>query len=126
MGLRCLQTDRRLLDSCRGLLDEIFLRNDTILVDAEPRRIRHLCCFDGELRMQSRLGPRERGYNPPKPGRPSHVHHTHFVANPRLLLEVEMQPGNQTASSYAQPAVGKFLDALEPKRRPALLRGGAG
>ena len=68
----------------------------------------------------------ERGYNPRKPGRPSQVYHTYFVANLRLVLEVEVQPGNQTASSYAQPGLWEFLDALEPRRRPALLRGDVG
>ena len=68
----------------------------------------------------------KRGYNPGKPGRPSHVYHTYFVANLRLLLEVEMQPGNQTASSYAQPQLWKFIDGLEPGQRPALLRGDIG
>ena len=66
----------------------------------------------------------QRGYNPGKPGRPSHVYPTYFVANLRLLLEVEMQPGNQTASSYAQPELWKFLDGLAPQQQPALLRGG--
>ena len=48
------------------------------------------------------------------------------MANLRLLLEVEMQPGNQTASSYAQPQLWKFIDGLEPGQRPALLRGDIG
>ena len=68
----------------------------------------------------------ELGYNPRKPGRPSHVYHTYFVANLRLVLEVEVQPGNQTASSYAQPALWEFVDALEPGQRPTLLRGDVG
>jgi hypothetical protein len=39
-----------------------------------------------------------RGYNATKPGRPSHVYHCYFLAAARLVLEVEVQPGNQTAS----------------------------
>ncbi|MCC6490633.1 MAG: transposase, partial [Candidatus Hydrogenedentes bacterium] len=31
------------------------------------------------------------GYNPKKPGRPSHVLHTYFVANTRLVLDVEVR-----------------------------------
>ena len=68
----------------------------------------------------------ELGYNPRKPGRPSHVYHTYFVANLRLVLEVEVQPGNQTASSYAQPALWEFVDGLKPEQRPTLLRGDVG
>ena len=43
------------------------------------------------------------GYNPQKPGRPSHVYHSYFVGGLRLVLDVEVQAGNQTAPSYAQP-----------------------
>jgi hypothetical protein len=43
------------------------------------------------------------GYNPHKPGRPSHAYHSYFTANLWMVLDVEVQPGNQTASSFAQP-----------------------
>ena len=65
------------------------------------------------------------GYNPAKPGRPSHVYHSYLAANIRLLLGVEVQQGNQTAPSYAQPRLWQFLDELGPERRPKLLRGDA-
>ena len=65
------------------------------------------------------------GYNPAKPGRPSHVYHSYMAANIRLLLGVEVQPGNQTAPSYAQPRLWAFLDELGPDRQPKLLRGDA-
>jgi hypothetical protein len=32
-------------------------------------------------------------YNPKKPGRPSHVHHTYMLAGLRLVLGVETAPG---------------------------------
>ncbi len=63
------------------------------------------------------------GYNPTKPGRPSHVYHSYFIANLRLVLEVEVQAGNQTASSYAQPELWALVDGLEERSRPAFLRG---
>lgn len=65
----------------------------------------------------------KRGYNPTKPGRPSHVYHTYFAANVRLVLEVEVQPGNQTAASYAQPGLWEFWDGLPAHCRPAFVRG---
>lgn len=65
------------------------------------------------------------GYNPAKPGRPAHVYHSYLAANIRLLLGVEVQPGNQTAPSFAQPGLWRFLDELGPERRPRLLRGDA-
>src|SRR5438445_3020563 len=51
------------------------------------------------------------GYNPGKPGRPSHVYHCYFIAAIRLVVEVEVQAGNHTASQYAQPGLWAWLDA---------------
>jgi hypothetical protein len=67
-----------------------------------------------------------KGYNPGKPGRPSHVYHTYFAANIRLVLDVEVQAGNQTASSYAQPMFWKYIDSLPMEARPAFVRGDCG
>ena len=67
-----------------------------------------------------------KGYNPGKPGRPSHVYHTYFAANIRLVLDVEVQAGNQTASSYAQPEFWKYIDSLPVEARPAFVRGDCG
>ena len=64
-----------------------------------------------------------RGYNPTKPGRPSHAYHSSFIANLRIVLDVEVQAGNQTASSYAQPELWEMLDGLPEPNRPAFLRG---
>jgi hypothetical protein len=63
------------------------------------------------------------GYNPSKPGRPSHVYHSYFIGNLRVVLEVEVQAGNQTASSFAQPELWRLLDGLPEPSRPAFLRG---
>src|SRR5690348_5788876 len=37
----------------------------------------------------------ELGYNPHKPGRPSHCYHTYMLSNLRLVLSVGVQPGDQ-------------------------------
>jgi hypothetical protein len=66
------------------------------------------------------------GYNPHKPGRASHTFHTYFVANLRLVLDVEVRAGNQTASKYTSPSFFTFLDALPPELRPAFARGDCG
>ena len=63
------------------------------------------------------------GYNPRKPGRPSHVYHCYFIAAIRLIVEVEVQAGNRTASQYAQPALWAWLDARPREQWPYLLRG---
>ena len=66
------------------------------------------------------------GYNPAKPGRPSHAYHSSFIAHLRIVLDVEVQAGNQTASSYAQPELWDFLDGLAKPSRPAFVRGDCG
>lgn len=64
------------------------------------------------------------GYNPTKPGRPSHAFHSYFIANLRLVVDVEVQAGNQTASSFAQPELWNLLDGLKASGRgPCFLRG---
>ena len=63
------------------------------------------------------------GYNPGKPGRPSHVYHCYFIAAIRLVVEVEVQAGNRTASQYAQPGLWAWLDAHPQEQWPHLLRG---
>lgn len=64
-----------------------------------------------------------RGYNPTKQGRPSHVYQTYFIAAIRMVLDVEVQAGNQTASQYAQPGLWAWLDRRPREQWPKLVRG---
>src|SRR6204780_2311213 len=78
------------------------------------------------------------GYNPRKPGRPSHSYHTFILANLRLVLRVDVLPGNEynvthatdraakrtdAATSGQRAGLWSLLDNLGPTRRPTLLRG---
>ena len=63
------------------------------------------------------------GINPTKPGRPSHAYHSYFAANIRMVLDMEVQAGNQTAPLHAQPELWAFLDGLPEQDRPVFLRG---
>ena len=63
------------------------------------------------------------GYNPTKPGRPSHVYQVMVLAAGKLVLNVDTQAGNQSASEYAQPTLWGWLDARDRKLWPTLLRG---
>lgn len=67
----------------------------------------------------------EVGYNPHKPGRPSHVLHTFWVGNLRLVLDAQLSPGKQHSSGHAKAALGRLLDELG-ERGPALVRGDCG
>ncbi len=68
----------------------------------------------------------EIGYNPHKPGRPSHALHTYWVGNLRLVLDVVVSPGKQANSSSSLPGLTAVLDGLQPSQRPALVRGDCG
>ena len=63
------------------------------------------------------------GYNPNKPGRPWHAYHSYFIANIRIVLDMEVQAGNRTAPLFAQPELWAFLDGLAEGDRPVFLRG---
>lgn len=65
------------------------------------------------------------GYNPKYHGRPSHIYHTYMMAELRLVLEVEVAPGDRHTSKHAAPGLWQLLKRLGPGRRPWLLRGDA-
>ena len=43
------------------------------------------------------------GYNPHKPGRPSHAYHTFQISGVRLVSDVVVRPGNQHTSKHSGP-----------------------
>jgi hypothetical protein len=65
----------------------------------------------------------EIGYNPHKPGRPSHAYHTYMLSSLRLVLRVDVLPGDEYNVVHATDGLWTLLDHLGPARRPALLRG---
>ena len=65
----------------------------------------------------------EVGYNPHKPGRPSHAYHTYWIARLRLCLDVEVRPGKQSSSSHGMPALWELIDSLPRECRPHAIRG---
>ena len=66
------------------------------------------------------------GYNPVKPGRPSHVYHAMLFTAAKLVLNVDVQAGNQTASLYGQDGLWGWLEARDRKHWPTLVRGDCG
>lgn len=65
----------------------------------------------------------EIGYNPHKPGRPSHAYHTYWVGNLRLVLDVEVMAGNEYSASCALPGLVRMLQTLPSLNRPYVVRG---
>jgi hypothetical protein len=66
------------------------------------------------------------GYNPHKPGRPSHAYHSYQVSGLRLMLGVDVLAGNESHAHYTLPGLVKLLDNLPAQKRPKLVRGDAG
>jgi hypothetical protein len=65
----------------------------------------------------------EVSYNPMKPGRPTHVIHTYWIANVRLVLDAEVQNGKAHAARHSLPRLIVLLKALPAEERPRLVRG---
>jgi hypothetical protein len=68
----------------------------------------------------------EIGYNPHKPGRPSHVYHSYFVSGLRISLGVDVQPGKRHAAAQGLPGLWEMLAALPRSRWPTFGRGDCG
>ena len=66
------------------------------------------------------------GYNPHKPGRPSHAYHSYLMSALRLVLDVAVSPGNQMSAKHALPGLESVLDRIPARDRPRLVRGDTG
>ena len=55
------------------------------------------------------------GYNPRKPGRPYHCYHSYMIANLRLVVGVNVTPGNEHSSSEGLLGLLDILDSLPPE-----------
>lgn len=82
--------------------------------------------LDGDATIKTLYGKQEGaevGYNPHKPGRPSHTYHSYMLANLRLMLDVEVQSGKQVASKHSAPGLWALLNRIPREHWPALIRG---
>lgn len=66
------------------------------------------------------------GYNPHKPGRPSHTYHSYMISNIRLMLDVDVHPGNEAASKHTAPGIWSLLEKLPRTSWPSFIRGDCG
>ncbi|HEX5880865.1 MAG TPA: transposase [Actinomycetota bacterium] len=65
----------------------------------------------------------EVGYNPHKPGRPSHAYHSFAVAGVRLVLDGAVDAGNRHRAKHAGPPLWNLLGRLPRSHWPSLVRG---
>lgn len=68
----------------------------------------------------------ELGYNPHKPGRPSHNYHTYFIGSLRIVLGVEVLPGKKHSGKHSMPELWSIIDSLPKACRPRMIRGDIG
>ncbi|MFN9030996.1 MAG: transposase [Betaproteobacteria bacterium] len=128
---------------CERIVSEDTLRRALKAMDAKAaerwlqthllRSVRPALSTASVLDVDSSIKPlcgRQAGsvvsFNPHKPGRPSHVLHTYWAGQLRLVLDVELAPGDAHAAQHALPGLLRLLDGFEPHEHPALVRGDCG
>jgi hypothetical protein len=85
--------------------------------------------LDTDVTVKPLYGKQEgavMGYNPHKPGRPSHAYHTYQMAGLRLMLGVTVAAGNQSHANTTLPGLIELIERLPAEKRPALVRGDCG
>lgn len=118
-------------DSARKALSAIDEKEGTAWLD---RQLSHCTrpllsrpwIMDGDTTVKVLYGKQEGavcGYNPKKPGRPSHAYHTRFMANTRLALDIEVEAGNKTSPIHDAIALFDWLDNTPRELWPAFFRG---
>ena len=99
---------------------------DTALSESSREALRKPWILDVDTTIKLLYGHQagaEVGYNPTKPGRPSHTRHTYWIGNLRLVLDVEVQGGKAIAGKYSRPRLRLLLERLAVEERPVLVRG---
>ena len=99
---------------------------DTALSESTREALRTAWILDIDTTVKLLYGHQagaEIGYNPTKPGRPSHTLHTYWIGNLRLVLDVEVQGGKASAAKHSLPRLCQLLERLAPEERPTLVRG---
>ena len=85
--------------------------------------------LDWDSTVVTRFGHQEGaevGYNPHKPGRPSHHPLVASLAGTRLCPMIQMRPGNTGSSAGWEEVAEQMLNALGPERGMVLMRGDIG
>jgi len=117
---------RRALKAMEATASETWMR--TALMDSVRDALTRPWILDIDATIKPLYGHQEGaelGYNPHKPGRPSHVLHTFWIGNLRLVLDAVLTSGKQHSSGHAKASLARLLEELDD-RKPALVRGDCG
>ena len=123
IGKKCTEEERQ---SAQAQLDKSTAWMDAALRESTFEALSTDWILDCDVTVKLLFGHQdgaEIGYNPTKPGRPSHNIHTYWVANLRLVLDAEVQGGKTHPAKYSLPGLMRLLKALPPEKRPKLVRG---
>lgn len=130
LGLRrivCEDSVRRALKSAdQRELDAWLARHEKDVFD---RLLSYQYVIDIDNTVKPIFGHQEGaelGYNPQKPGRPSHNFHSYFIGSIRISLGVDVQPGKRHSGICGMPRLWEIIDGLPSEKRPRLLRGDVG
>lgn len=96
------------------------------LYDSYAEILNYSWILDVDTTIKCLYGHQEgakQGYNPKKPGRPSHTYHSYMIAGIRMMLDVEVMAGNESSSKHTLPYLFEWLDNLPPEKRPQFIRG---
>jgi hypothetical protein len=127
LGIACLRSE----DSIRRAFAQQDEEALTLWMDRQTNKtfaalLEQEWVLDVDATVKTLYGRQEEarvGYNPMKPGRPSHVYQVMVLAAAKLVLNVDVQAGNLTASEYAQPTLWGWLESRQRKDWPTFLRG---
>ena len=123
IGKNCTQDERL---NAQAQLDKSTAWMDSALRESTYEALSTDWILDCDVTVKLLFGHQdgaEIGYNPTKPGRPSHNIHTYWVANLRLVLDAEVKGGKTHPAKYSLPGLMRLLLALPPQKRPKLVRG---
>jgi len=118
-------------DSIRRAFEKVEEEALTLWMDRQMNctfapLLRYGWVLDLDTTVKTLYGHQEEasvGYNPHKPGRPSHVYHAMLLTAARLVLNVDTEAGNLTASAYGIDGLWGWLDSRHKDDWPTLIRG---
>ncbi|SDZ09621.1 transposase [Nitrosomonas sp. Nm33] len=120
---RCVGAQRA---ACLAQVMKSAIWMDTALSESTREALSTAWILDADTSVKLLYGRQigaEIGYNPRKPGQPSHTLHTYWISNVRLVLDVEVQNGKSHAPKHSLPRLRQLIEGLAPEKRPTLVRG---